>query len=91
MDILLQDINQIFNIERFQIPHQPIKLWHINLCKYGNLPCVLDMPIKLNNQTTYILPPSIIAINDLIEHIDNFEKTINPLINDYYCYLGCSE
>lgn len=92
LDILKEDIYNGWNPSRFDIVRFPESLGFVpeNLRKDfdKNIRCVLDMPIKIPGSEIKI-PSDLksVSIMHVIGKCYDYEKSINPNIDDYYIYL----
>lgn len=87
----LETINTLWNEEEFSRINLPKILFSLNneeISSYtnGGDIRVLDMPIKFPN-SDYRIPEELVSIIPLIKKIATNEHSINPKIDDYYCYL----
>lgn len=90
IEIFTEDITSIWDTKRFEIVREPIIVEEYYSSTFPKLNNCLDMPIKLSNHETILLPYEYSKSEMLIELIHdalNFEKKINPFWKDYNMYL----
>jgi hypothetical protein len=83
--LVLKDPNQIWNLNQFQTIRQPVVIGNFNKWNH-KFPRILDCPIKFPN-SSFRIPLECIKLQNAIQQIINFEYSINPLFNYFYCYL----
>lgn len=88
--ILKEDINQVWNPERFNLTRNPHVIGSIKQKEdfLKDIRSVLDMPIKIPN-SDILIPKDIDtpSIREIVDKALAFEQTINPNWGNYYTYL----
>lgn len=88
--ILIEDINNKWNPERFYIPRQPLHIDYISpIVLESKKDNILDMPIKLPKEDFQI--PFDIEVEQIVDRCIQFEEEINVQWEDYYCYLTMNQ
>jgi hypothetical protein len=91
MNVLQEDILNVWNIERFKIFHTPQLIKEFNSSILGcELPNILDMPIKLPFGKFALPPLNTFALNTvatLVGYAIEHEQKINSNWENYFCYL----
>jgi hypothetical protein len=88
---VVRDLNTIWDVEKFKIPRTPVSVGFIpdeereRFCKPGT-PIIRDMPIKFPGSDVRI-PIELAQFEATIRQILDFETSINPDFDEYYCYL----
>ncbi len=89
VDRLIQDINQVWDPKRFSIPHRPYTVRSVpSGLVLSPKKDVLDMPIRLPYGSLCISDE---AVKEIVGMCFQFEKLINPELDNYYCYLTINQ
>jgi hypothetical protein len=90
---LLRRMNTVWDLARFLEPAPPLQCGLLSeeerrrFSAPGPGPNVLDMPIKFPGIAEYRVPAAYEQFRPVLERVADFEAAVNPLWNDYYCYL----
>lgn len=89
---LIEDLNSIWDLERFKIPRTPVLAGtlsseELESFRAPGVPRVLDMPIKMPG-SDFRLPAELAQFAPAIQKIIDYEWTVNrQCFDEYYCYL----
>ena len=84
--LILQDVNQIWNLKQFQTIRQPVLVGTFD--NWRPYPRVLDLPIKFPG-SEYRIPAQVSGLEDLIQTVINYEHWLNPLeCQEFYPYAN---
>jgi len=87
MEILIDDVNTIWDKDRFLIVREPIVIKEFTDFKFFKKNRCLDMPIKMAKSNNIKLPIEYMFLKPIIKEAYDFEKIINKNVNNYYMYL----
>jgi len=76
---------QPFDTEYFLYPRLPIDMGRVKFA-FSDIPNVLRLPIK-NQGKTYFIPQELTSLLPLLERIANYESSINPDVDKYFCHI----
>lgn len=89
---IIQDLNSIWNTEKFLNPRTPVSLGHLTPRQLKNFSLpgairTLDMPIKFPG-SNFRVPNSLRQFREVIKIVANYEAAINEeCFDEYYCYM----
>lgn len=85
----LSTIGQKWNYDEFDYARQPIDIGTV-MDRYAfssPMPNVVNLPIKMAGDDTIYLPVEYEGMNEALNKIFTYGKTVNPNYSDYYAYL----
>ena len=82
--LILKDVNRVWDLSQFQTIRRPVVMGRFDfLYRY---PRILDLPIKMLD-SEYRIPEEVRGMRGFIQQAINFEHSLNPRVDSYYCYL----
>ena len=88
---ILKDLNTVWDVSKFRQEREPLSFGVMNRSlqtsfRFADAPRVMDMPIKFP-YSDYKIPNELEGFLPTIKEIADLEETINPQVDDYFCYL----